>query len=67
MGKTYRQERRDYDDSPSGRKGKHHTHSNNRKTGGMKIINSDVEIYNDDYFEDDVEITDEITINKTSE
>ena len=65
MGRTYRKDGRDFDDKQSGRNGKHHNHSNNRKSGGMRIINDVYE--DDDYFDDDVEVTDEITINKYSD
>ena len=68
MGKTYQKNSRRYDDDDnSGRSGKHAKHSNNRKSGGMKTLNSYVE---EDYdfdedenpFEDQVEIEDEIYI-----
>lgn len=66
MGRTFRKENRDFDDKQSGRKGKHHNHSNNRKSGGMRIIN-DVYDEDDDYFDDEVGVTDEIFINKYSD
>lgn len=64
MGRTFRKENRDFDDKQSSRKGKHHSHSNNKKAGGMRVIN----IYDeDDYFDDTVDITDTIRINKNGE
>lgn len=68
MGKTFKNQNHRYDDDKnSGRSGKHAKHSNNRKSGGMKTLNSYVE---EDYdfdgdenpFEDDIEIEDEIYI-----
>lgn len=66
MGKTYHKQSRRYDDDvSSGRSGKHAKHSNGRKTGGMRTLNSfiddDYDI-DEDLFEDEVEIHDEITI-----
>ena len=64
MGKTFKKQ-------SSGRSGKHSKHSNNRKTGGMKTLNSyveeDYEDYdlNDDAFDDEFEIDDEIYIQHT--
>lgn len=65
MGRTYRKDGRDFDDKQASRKGKHHNHTNNKKSGGMRIINDIYE--DDDYFDDDVEVTDEIVINKYSD
>jgi hypothetical protein len=65
MGKTYqKQPKRFEDEQTSGRSGKHSKHSNNRKTGGMKTLNSYVD---EDYdsFDDEVELTDEIQIQHT--
>jgi hypothetical protein len=66
MGKTYRKQASRYDDEPSsGRTGKHAKHSNNHKSGGMKTLNSYVEEdidFDDDIFDDDIELTDEIEI-----
>lgn len=67
MGKTYKNQNHRYDDEkPSGRSGKHSKHSNNRKSGGMKTLNSyveeDIEFDDEDIFDDDIEMTDEITI-----
>ena len=68
MGKTFKKFSNRYDDDQSsGRSGKHSKHSNNKKSGGMKTLNSYVE---EDYdfdedenpFEDDIEISDEIYI-----
>ena len=66
MGRTFRKENRDYDEKQSGRKGKHHSHSNNRKTGGMRII-KDFYDDDDDLFDDEVHVTDKIRINKNGE
>ena len=71
MGKTYHKNSSRYDDEiPSGRSGKHKKHTNGRKTGGMRTLNSYVE---EDYdfdedenpFEDDIELQDEIFIQHT--
>lgn len=72
MGKTYNNSSRKFDDEiSSGRSGKHHKHSNNRKTGGMKTLNSyadedydDFDL-NDDSFDDEIELSDEIQIQHT--
>ena len=65
MGKTYQKQPKRYEDEQtSGRSGKHAKHSNNRKTGGMKTLNSYVD---EDYdsFDEEVELTDEIQIQHT--
>ncbi len=66
MGKTYKKQNRQFDDEQtSGRSGKHAKHSNNKKSGGMKTLNSYVEEdieFDDDIFDDDIELTDEIDI-----
>jgi hypothetical protein len=65
MGKTYHKQSNRYDDdNPSSRSGKHAKHSNNRKSGGMRTLNSYVEDdqFYDDAFEDDVGLEDEISI-----
>ncbi len=68
MGKTYHKNSRQYDDDmPSGRSGKHNKHSNGKKTGGMRTLNSyaeDEDYYdlNDDDFDDEVGIEDDIQI-----
>ena len=66
MGKTYYKNSKKFDDEQSsGRSGKHSKHSNNRKTGGMKTLNSyadeDYDL-NDDDFDDEVSIYDDIQI-----
>lgn len=63
MGKTFHknQSHRFDDEVTSGRSGKHNKHSNGRKTQGMRTLNSYVE-EDDDPFEDDIEIGDEIFI-----
>jgi hypothetical protein len=66
MGKTYKkQPHRNDDENASGRSGKHAKHSNNKKSGGMKTLNSyvdeDIDL-DDDIFDDDIEMTDEIDI-----
>ena len=65
MGKTYQKNSRRYDDDvSSGRSGKHAKHSNNRKSGGMRTLNSYVEEdyddfdLNDDSFDDEIELDD---------
>jgi hypothetical protein len=70
MGKTYKkQSHRFDDDATSGRSGKHAKHSNNHKGGGMKTLNSYVEQDYDfedyDPFDDEIEISDDITIQHT--
>jgi len=64
MGKTYKKQPHRYDDeNASGRSGKHAKHSNNKKSGGMKTLNSYVdEELDDDPFVDDIGIEDEIFI-----
>lgn len=69
MGKTYKKNVRLFDDEQnSGRSGKHAKHSNNRKSGGMKTLNSYVEEdydFEEDPFDDEIEIQDDITIEHT--
>jgi hypothetical protein len=68
MGKTYKNQNHRYDDEKtSGRSGKHAKHSNNRKGGGMKTLNSYVEEDYEDPFEDEVGIDDEIFIQHTKD
>ena len=56
MGRTFNDNARKFDDDfSSGRSGKHHKHSNNRKTGGLKTLNSYVE---EDY--DDIDSNDDM-------
>jgi hypothetical protein len=66
MGKTYHKQSSRYDeDKPSGRSGKHAKHSNNRKGGGMRTLNSYVEEdydLDDDVFDEVIELDDEISI-----
>ena len=71
MGKTYQKNSRRFDDEvSSGRSGKHAKHSNNRKSGGMRTLNSYVEEdyddfdLNDDAFDDEFEVNDEISIQR---
>jgi len=62
MGKTYKHTNRFDDESPSSRSGKHAKHSNNRKGGGMKTLNSYAEEDYDPFFDEVDGITDEIFI-----
>jgi hypothetical protein len=69
MGKTYQKNSRRFDDEVSSvRSGKHAKHSNNRKSGGMRTLNSYAEDEYDDYdlnnddFDDEVGIEDDIQI-----
>ena len=66
MGKTYHKTARRYDDEQtSERSGKHVKHSNNKKGGGMKTLNSYVEEdydFDDDTFDEFIELDDEIQI-----
>ena len=66
MGKTYLKNQKSYDEQSSSRSGKHANHASGKKTGGMKTLNSYVEDdeydLNDDSFDDDIEISDEIQI-----
>lgn len=63
MGKTWNNHSKKFDDEQaSKRSGKHAKHSNNKKSGGMKTLNSYVEEDYDDPFEDSLEIHDEIFI-----
>lgn len=65
MGKTYRHVG---DDESRRRKAKNHSHSNGKKTSGMRIINDVYDIDGgDDLFEDDVKIEDVIVINKNGD
>ena len=69
MGKTHHKQSHKFDDEfSSGRSGKHARHTNGKKTGGMKTLNSYVEDdydLNEDDFDDEVELNDEITIQHT--
>jgi hypothetical protein len=64
MGKTFKKQASIFDDEVSGkRSGKHAKHTNGKKTGGMKTLNSYVEFdLNDDDFDDEVGIQDDIKI-----
>ena len=66
MGRTYYKSSKSYDDDGSGnRSGKPARHANNRKSGGMRTINNYVEDdydLNDEDFDDEVELDDEISI-----
>jgi hypothetical protein len=69
MGKTYYKNSKRFDDEQtSGRSGKHAKHSNNRKAGGMKTLNSYVEDdydLNDDAFDDEIKLEDTSYIQHT--
>lgn len=64
MGKTYhKNSKRFEDEQTSGRSGKHAKHANNKKSGGMKTLNSYVDEDYDDPFVDEIDgISDEIFI-----
>ena len=66
MGKTYHKQSSKYDDeAPQKRSGKQAKHSNNRKGGGMRTLNSYVEEdydFDDDTFDEYIEVDDEISI-----
>lgn len=66
MGKTYRHSQSRFDDERSTKKTKP-SHANGRKSGGMRIINDPFIDDVDDYFDDEVGITDTIVINKISD
>lgn len=66
MGKTYRQPKQFDDERQVKGKRKHPNHANGKKSGGMRIIN-DPFVDDDDFFDDDVSITDKIIINKFSD
>lgn len=61
MGRTYNNQAKRFDDEfSSGRSGKHSKHSNGKKTGGMKTLNSYVEEeYDDLTFDQDDEFEDD--------
>lgn len=69
MGKTFRHHGNSKfdDERRQGRAGKRSNHASGRKSGGMKIVNSVYDEDDEDLFDDDVEITDEIELNITSE
>jgi hypothetical protein len=69
MGRTYYKSSKNFDDgNTSGSSGKPARHANGRKTGGMRTINNYVEEDYDDYdlndnsFDEEVELDDEISI-----
>ena len=66
MGRTYHKSSKGFDDSEFGnRSGKPAKHSNGKKTGGMRTINSYVEEdydINDEDFDDEIDLDDEISI-----
>ena len=66
MGRTYYKASKSFDDGIFGnRSGKPAKHSNGKKTGGMRTINNYVEDdydLNDEDFDDEVELDDEISI-----
>jgi hypothetical protein len=63
MGKTYHKNSRRFDeDVPSGRSGNQNKHTNGKKTGGMRTLNSYVEDYNEDTFD----LEDDLMYNDTS-
>ena len=66
MGKTYRKQVSSYDDEKKSGKAfsGQSKHSNNKKLGGMRIINDAFEDDDEDYFDDTVQTTDSIVINK---
>ena len=65
MGKTYHKNSKKFDEESSGRSGKPARHASGKKTGGMRTLNSyvdeDIDL-DDDIFDDDIEMTDEIDI-----
>jgi len=71
MGKTYYKSSKGFDDGFSGgRSGKPARHANNRKSGGMRTINSYVEDdydLNDEDFDDQVDLNDDIQIDHTKD
>lgn len=68
MGKTYRQQHNKYEDETRGiKKGRHPGHANGRKTGGMRILNDVYMNEEEDFFSDDIDITDEVIINRHSD
>lgn len=64
MGKTYQKNSRRFDDEvPSGRSGNHNKHTNGKKTGGMRTLNSYVE---EEYDDNILDLQDELMYNDTS-
>jgi hypothetical protein len=70
MGRTYHKSSKSFDDTEFGnRSGKPAKHSNGKKTGGMRTINNYVEEdydINDEDFDDEFELDDEISIQHTN-
>lgn len=69
MGRTYYKSSKNFDEIDFGkRSGKPAKHANNKKSGGMRTLNNYVEEdyddydLNDDSFDDEVELDDEISI-----
>ena len=63
MGKTYHKNSKKFEEEQtSGRSGKHAKHASGKKSGGMKTLNSYVEEDYEDPFDDELEVSDEITI-----
>lgn len=67
MGKTYHKNSKKFEDEQSGgRSGKHARHASGKKTGGMRTLNNyvdeDIDFQDDDTFDDEVGMGDEITI-----
>ena len=64
MGKTYQKNPRRFDDDiPSGRSGNNNKHTNGKKTGGMRTLNSYVE---EEYDDNILDLQDELKYNGTS-
>ena len=64
MGKTYQKNPRRFDDDiPSGRSGNNNKHTNGKKTGGMRTLNSYVE---EEYNDNTLDLQDELMYNDTS-
>jgi hypothetical protein len=66
MGKTFRKMTSQFDDESRKPRGKAPRHASGRKHGGMRVINNPFPD-DDDFFEDDVSVEDEIIINKSSD
>lgn len=65
MGKTYSHSQNKYDDDRPFKRGKKTpNHASGKKSGGMRIINDPFLDEDEDYFDDDISITDSIVINK---
>lgn len=63
MGKTYRKTPRKFDDDRKESRSGSHRHVSGKKTRGMPIINSVIDDESDDdYFDDELHIADEIYI-----